>query len=197
MLFMWLCLFCATALVVVLLAAPWRRGDPRAQGPEAPGRQDGQPVGPAPGRGRLLAGRIVVALAWAQCVAALVLAGFGGYYALESARPDNGSTFAQLGVAIGVVVAAVGLVGAAAFAAVGKGLRRRYRQVRHVFAGVQALLLVVVLWSHASWSGGAAVYLAATLVLCYLGDVENATAAPSHDVAAATPGRDDERGETA
>jgi hypothetical protein len=127
-------------------------------------------------------------------VAALVAAGLGGYYAVESARPDNGSTFAQLGIAIGVVVAAIGLVGAAAFAAIGKGLRRRYREVRHVFAATQALLLVVVLWSHVSWSAVAATYLVATGALCYLGDVENATAAPSQGAGAAPPRRADERG---
>jgi len=194
MLLWWFSLFCAIALAVVLLAAPWRRGDSRAPGRGSSGGQDGPPDGPEPGPARLLAGRVVVALTWAQCVAAVVVAGYGGYYALQSARPDNRSELAELGIGIGVAVTAVGLIGAAAFAALGTGLRRRYRQVRHVFAAVQGLILVGVLQTREAWSWPAAAYLVASVALGYVGDVENAAPAPSPGVAAAAPGRDDDRG---
>ena len=141
--------------------------------------------------------RTVVAVAYLQAVASGVAACVGVLYALESASPDNGSELAELGVAIGIVVAVLGAVGAAFFALLAVGLRRRFRQRRHVFALAQALLLVWVLQTREAWTWPVALYLMATAVLCYAGragtrDVEDALPAPSQGDAAASPGREGE-----
>ena len=91
----------------------------------------------------------------------------------------------------------LGAVGAAFFALLAVGLRRRFRQRRHVFAVVQALLLVWVLQTREAWTWPVALYLMATAVLCYAGragtrDVEDALPAPSQGDAAANPGREGE-----
>jgi hypothetical protein len=199
MLFLSVCVVCALALAAVLAAAPWRRSRDRV-GDATPTRQtEGAPARPASPRspGQVGAGRVVVAVAALQAVASLCAAGWGALYALEAASPGNRGEFADLGVAIGGVVVALGLAGAAAYAALAVGLRRRYRQVRHVFAAAQAVLTLGVVNTHEPWSWPAAAVLVATVVLCYLGDVENPRPAPSQEVGAPATGRDEERGDPA